>query len=229
MGTIAEFNIPADEFALGPTFREVPGIEVEIERLVAHDHDRVMPFAWLTADDPDDLDRLDDVLSADSTVDSHELISKIDGDRLYRMEWVDATEMIIHILLEEEGTILHAMGQSDGWHVRVLFPDRDSLSRTYDFAGEHDLRFDVVRVYALDDDRKGRFGLSDEQQDTLAAATKLGYYDVPRGITQAELAEKLGVSHQALSERLRRAQKTLNENTVILGDAEGDEPNLESE
>lgn len=228
MGTIAEFNIPADDFALGPTFQELPNLEVEIERLVAHDHDRVMPFAWLTTADPDDLDRLDDVLSADSTVDSYEPISKIDGDRLYRMEWIDATEMIVHILLEEEGTILHAMGQSDGWHVRVLFPDRDSLSRTYDFADEHGMRFDVVRIYALDDDRKGRFGLSDEQQDTLAAATKLGYYDVPRRITQAELAEKLGVSHQALSERLRRAQKTLNENTVIIGDAEGDEPDLEA-
>ncbi|WP_336364453.1 helix-turn-helix domain-containing protein [Halalkalicoccus salilacus] len=228
MGTIAEFNIPADDFALGPTFQELPNLEVEIERLVAHDHDRVMPFAWLTTADPDDLDRLDDVLSADSTVDSYESISKIDGDRLYRMEWIDATEMIVHILLEEEGTILHAMGQSDGWHVRVLFPDRDSLSRTYDFADEHGMRFDVVRIYALDDDRKGRFGLTDEQQDTLAAATKLGYYDVPRRITQAELAEKLGVSHQALSERLRRAQKTLNENTVIIGDAEGDEPDLEA-
>ncbi|MFC7223743.1 helix-turn-helix domain-containing protein [Halalkalicoccus sp. GCM10025322] len=228
MGTIAEFNIPADDFALGPTFQELPNLEVEIERLVAHDHDRVMPFAWLTTADPDDLDRLDDVLSADSTVDSYEPISKIDGDRLYRMEWIDATEMIVHILLEEEGTILHAMGQSDGWHVRVLFPDRDSLSRTYDFADEHGMRFDVVRIYALDDDRKGRFGLTDEQQDTLAAATKLGYYDVPRRITQAELAEKLGVSHQALSERLRRAQKTLNENTVIIGDAEGDEPDLEA-
>lgn len=228
MGTIAEFNIPADDFALGPTFQELPNLEVEIERLVAHDHDRVMPFAWLTTADPDDLDRLDDVLSTDSTVDSYEPISKIDGDRLYRMEWIDATEMIVHILLEEEGTILHAMGQSDGWHVRVLFPDRDSLSRTYDFADEHGMRFDVVRIYALDDDRKGRFGLSDEQQDTLAAATKLGYYDVPRRITQAELAEKLGVSHQALSERLRRAQKTLNENTVIIGDAEGDEPDLEA-
>ncbi|WP_336343515.1 helix-turn-helix domain-containing protein [Halalkalicoccus ordinarius] len=226
MGTIAELNIPADEFALGPTFRELSDLEVEIERLVAHDHGRVMPFAWLTADDPD---ALEETLSTDETVEEYELISRVDGDQLYRMEWVDSIEMVIHILLEEEGTILHARGKYDGWHVRVLFPDRDSLSRTYDFADDHGLRFDVVRIYELDDERKGRFGLSDEQQETLAAATKLGYYDVPRGITQAELAEKLGVSHQALSERLRRAQKTLNENTVIIGDAEGDEPNLETE
>jgi predicted DNA binding protein len=226
MGTIAELNIPADEFALGPTFRELPDLEVEIERLVAHDHDRVMPFAWLTADDPD---ALEEALSADSTVESHELISRVDGDQLCRMEWIDSIEMVVHILLEEEGTILHARGEREGWNVRVLFPDRDSLSRTYDFADEHGLRFDVVRIYELDEERKGRFGLSDEQQDTLAAATKLGYYDVPRGITQAELAEKLGVSHQALSERLRRAQKTLNENTIIIGDAEGDEPDLPAE
>ena len=227
MGTIAEFSIPTDEFALGKTLKEVSGLEVEIERLVAHDHDRLMPFAWLTTDDSDELDALDEALSEDPTVDDCEVISDVDGDRLYRMEWVDAIEMIVHILLEEDGTILDASGRQDGWHVRVLFPDRESLSQTYDFANDHGLGFDVVRIYELDTERKGRFGLSDEQQETLAAATKLGYYDVPRGITQAELAEKLGVSHQALSERLRRAQKTLNVNTVIIGDAEGDEPDLD--
>lgn len=226
MGTIAEFDIPADEFALGPTFRELEGLEVEIERLVAHDHDRLMPFAWLTADDPD---ALDDALASDETVESAELVSEIDDEQLYRMEWIDSIEMAVHILLDEEGTILHAMGQSDGWHIRVLFPDRNSLSRTYDFAQENDLRLDVVRIYELDSDRQGRFGLSDEQQDTLATATKLGYFDVPRGITQADLADKLDISHQALSERLRRAQKTLNENTIIIGDAEGDEPDLGTE
>ncbi|MFC7008240.1 hypothetical protein [Halalkalicoccus salilacus] len=26
MGTIAEFNIPADDFALGPTFQELPNL-----------------------------------------------------------------------------------------------------------------------------------------------------------------------------------------------------------
>jgi hypothetical protein len=226
MGTIAEFDIPADEFALGPTFQELEGLEVEIERLVAHDHERLMPFAWLTADD---LEALDDALTADETVESAELVSETDDEQLYRMEWIDSIEMVVHILLDEEGTILHAMGQSDGWHIRVLFPDRDSLSRTYDFAQENDLRLDVVRIYELDSDRQGRFGLSDEQQDTLATATKLGYFDVPRGITQAELADKLDISHQALSERLRRAQKTLNENTIIIGDAEGDEPDLGTE
>ncbi len=226
MGTIAEFDIPIDEFVLGTTLHDVPDLEVEIERLVAHDHDRLMPFVWLTADD---FEAVDTALEADSTIKSCELVSRVDGDRLYRMEWVSAIEMVVHILLEEEGTILDATGQTDGWHVRVLFPNRDSLSRTYDFANEQDLSFTVVRIYELDTRRQGRFGLTDDQQRTLAAATKLGYFDVPRGITQADLAEELGISHQALSERLRRAQRTLNENAIIIGDAEGEEPELNAQ
>lgn len=226
MGTIAELEIPAEEFALGATLREIPELEVEIERLVAHYHGRLMPFAWLTAPD---FDAVENAIVEDPTVESCELVSQVNGDQLYRMEWVDAIEMVIHILLEEEGTILQATGQTDGWHVRVLFPDRESLSATYDFATDHDLSFTVVRIYELDTRRQGRFGLTDDQQRTLAAATKLGYFDVPREITQAELADELGVSHQALSERLRRAQKTLNENAIIIGDAEGDEPELNAQ
>ncbi|WP_249361517.1 helix-turn-helix domain-containing protein [Haloterrigena sp. H1] len=33
----------------------------------------------------------------------------------------------------------------------------------------------------------------------------MGYYDIPRGCTTAELADELGISDQAVTERLRRA------------------------
>ncbi|MFB6224144.1 MAG: helix-turn-helix domain-containing protein, partial [Haloarcula sp.] len=43
-----------------------------------------------------------------------------------------------------------------------------------------------------------------EQQAALAAAHSEGYFEVPRGISQAELAKKLDISPSAVSQRIRR-------------------------
>lgn len=217
MGTIAEFELPVAEFALRATFDRLPDLEVEIERLVAHDEDQLVPFVWMAAAE---FERVDEALAADPSVDSAEQLSTAGDDRLYRMTWVEATEMVVHVLVEEEGTVLSATGTRSGWQFRVLFPDRRALSRTYEFAEEHGLSISVARIYDLDENRSGRFGLTDEQYETLVEAVERGYFDVPRAISQPELAELLGISHQALSERLRRAQKTLTRNTIIIGDIE---------
>lgn len=215
MGTIAEFDLPVSEFALHATFDRLPDLEVEIERLVAHDEGQLMPFVWMAAGE---FERVDEALAADPSVDSAERLSTVGDDRLYRMTWVEATEMVVHVLVEERGTILSAVGNRSGWAFRVLFPDRRALSRTYEFAEERGLSISVARIYDLDESRSGRFGLTEEQYETLVEAVERGYFDVPRAITQPELAERLGISHQALSERLRRAQKTLTRNTIVVGD-----------
>ncbi len=51
MGVVVEAEIPADEFALWETSTAVEGLEFEIERIVAHDPDRVMPFIWVSGED----------------------------------------------------------------------------------------------------------------------------------------------------------------------------------
>lgn len=217
MGTIAEFELPVREFALGGTFERLPDLEIEIERLVAHDQGQLMPLVWVTAED---FESVDEAFDSDASIESVEHLSVVGDDQLYRMAWVESTEMVAHILIEEEGTILSAFGNESGWEFRVLFPDRKSLSRTYDFAEQQGLSFTVSRIYDLDETRNGGFGLTEEQHETLVKAVEEGYFDVPRAITQPELAAKLGISHQALSERLRRAQKTLTRNTIIIGDVD---------
>ena len=51
--------------------------------------------------------------------------------------------------------------------------------------------------------------LSSDQHEALVAAFETGYYDIPRDVTLEELADQLGISHQALSERFRRAYEGL--------------------
>ncbi len=213
--TIVEIGLPADEFALSRTLSELEAVEFEVERFVAQDTDQVMPFVWASGDD---VDRIADVLERDESIEGFELLSEFDDEQLYRMEWVEQIQTLVQILVEEDGSILAAFGDASGWELRVLFSDRDSLSRTYDYCQEAGLTMDVHSIYRLDDGREGRFGLTDEQQDTLVAAYDRGYFDVPRAITLTDLAEDLGISHQALSERLRRGEKSVLENTVVIGD-----------
>jgi predicted DNA binding protein len=213
-GTVAEIQLSLEEFVLEETIRTIEGFQCEIERVVANADGDVMPFLWIDAPDPDDLKV---VLEDDQTVDDVELLADVDGEQFYRMDWIQRVDALVQILVEEDGTVLSAFGDENGWQLRVLFPDRESLSRTNDYCQSHDIQFRLRAVYNLEEGRQGRFGLTDDQQDALELAFERGYYEIPRDSDMMALADELGVSHQALSERLRRAHRSLVGNTVIIG------------
>lgn len=220
-GTIVEVEIPVTEFALCETLTAVDGLEFEVERVVAHDEGRVMPFVWGHGDGIGH-EETESLLEDDSSVDRAELLADLDDEWLYRMEWVSRIETLIQILIEEEGTILAASGDSDGWNLRLLFPTRESLSRTYEYCEENGVALTILNIYRFEDGREGRFGLTEDQLNVLTLAYERGYFQVPREITAEELADELNVSHQSISERLRRAYENLVENTVILGEGADD-------
>ena len=220
MATIAEVRFLATEFALSHTLATLDDVNFEIERIVAHDPDQIMPYVWVTNTQWPELDQ---ALSDDPTIETYDqLASPNDNEALYQMAWIDSIETLVQILVEEEGAILAAEGRQDGWNLRVLFPDRAALSRTYEFCNEHDFSFDLKRVYNVEKGKEGRFGLTEEQEELIVAAYEQGLYDVPRKISLMELAEWSETSHQAISERLRRGHKTLVENSVIIGQGGGD-------
>ncbi|WP_256687391.1 helix-turn-helix domain-containing protein [Halococcus qingdaonensis] len=226
MSTIGELSVAAETFALGETIERVPGVTFDVERVVAHDADRVMPFVWASAPD---REALEDAFESDPSVDNVELLSDLDGEWLYRMEWVARVQFVVHALLEEQATVLNAESENRRWQLRLLFPDRDSLSRTYDFCREHDIEIDVEAIYAMENERHARFGLTEEQAEALDAAFEHGYYEVPRDLSVADLADELDISHQALSERFRRAHGNLVENTLIIDEGDTEQqltPNL---
>ncbi|WP_114579549.1 helix-turn-helix domain-containing protein [Saliphagus sp. LR7] len=221
-GTIAELKVDLEDFALEHTLTTVTDLSCEVERLVASDPETLMPFLWVEAP-PSALDELEDVFATDETTDQVECITELYGERLYRMHWIRRIELLVQILVEEEGTILSASGSADGWHLRLLFPTRDALSRTDDYCRSHDLKYEILSIYNIDEGRKGRFGLTDAQQDTIVAAFEQGYYEIPREIDSEELATEFDISHQALSERLRRGHKALVKNTVMIGPRASDD------
>ncbi len=217
--TIAELAIPTEEFALRRTLESAAGIEAEVERVVAYEPDRVMPYVWFSGDESELAD-VDEAIEADRSVEDTTLLTDVGDERLYRMSWVEDVTVVVHVLTEEEATILDASGNAHRWRLRILFPERDALSRTYEFVTNQGLQLDVEKIHELNEDRHGRYGLTDAQHETLVTALERGYYQIPREVDMEGLSDELGISHQALSERLRRAHRTLVEDAIEIGPSE---------
>lgn len=211
MPTIVEFSIPTDEFALAPTLAELPEMVFQIDRVVAHNTDHLMPFVWVSRGD---FETVTNVLEDDPTVTDVEHLTTIDEERLYRMEWTAKAHILGYMVVEQDATVQRATAHNDQWDLRVLFPDRERISETHQYAKDNDYRITITRIYDLSDIHNARFDLTKDQYEALTTAVKHGYFNVPRDISQDELADKLDVSHQAVSERLRRAFKGLAENAV---------------
>ncbi|WP_254532510.1 helix-turn-helix domain-containing protein [Natrinema gelatinilyticum] len=222
MSTIAEFGVPAGEFALRHTLEVTDDLDVEIERVIAYDPDHIMPYVWFSGVEST-LETLDDALADDPSVEEAEQLSDLDGERLYRMHWVDDVTVILHLLTEEEATVLDAHVNAREWRFRVLFPEREAMSRTYEFASEQGLTINIHKIHQLEEDRHSRFGLTDAQYETLVAALDRGYYEIPRRMDMDELSDELDISHQALSERLRRAHRALVEDVIDIGESDESE------
>lgn len=222
MAIIVRGTVPAEKFALSHTFDQLPGAEVECERVVQSGDTSILPLLRVrSADDAD----VENALAADPSVADVECLSAFEGQALFEVEWAGRIRLLVHMLTNGAATILDAYGRDGRWQIRALYPDREHFSTTHSFASEHGLPFELESIRELHGAPAGRFGLTDDQYEALVAATRRGYYDVPRSITLEELAEELSVSHQALSEQLRRGTGALMEDTLLAGgsrEARGD-------
>ncbi|WP_416838682.1 helix-turn-helix domain-containing protein [Haloferax sp. DFSO52] len=214
MATIVRGSVPTQEFALNHTLAALPNAEVECERIIESGANTVMPLLWVRYADRADVDA---ALDEDQSVDSVSCLSEFDEECLYRMEWVDHVQLLLQMVTNSDATVLDAYGRKDRWKLRVLYPTRDEFAKTHDFAEDHGLNFDVESIREMDGEPAGRFGLSEDQFRSLVLAAQRGYYEVPRRTSLTELADEMDISHQALSERLRRGMEALVEDTLLVG------------
>ena len=202
MSTIAEFRLPAQETVLATTFDRAPEATIRLESSVS----RSIPGLWVAGADRELIEAgFDD----DPTVESVELLVDADEGLLYDVTFADDAIRLFEDLLAADGTLLEARAVNGWWAIRMRFRDRDDLCETHERLLEHGVNADVRRVTDLTETTATNSRLTPEQQEALSAAFERGYFEIPRGISMEELAGELGISHQALSERLRRAYETL--------------------
>lgn len=218
MTTVVRATIPTPEFALNETLISAPGAVFECERIVENKGE-IMSLIWIRGIDRETLET---ELERDQTVGRFELLDTFDEEYLYQMGWNKQIRLVLQILTDTSATILDATGNSSRWLLRIMYPNRKDLSRTGDFCDRYDLSFDIQRIRELSGTPTRRYNLTDEQFDALAIACKQGYFDVPREVDLDELADELGITHQALSERLRRGHEVLIEETLLTHSSQSD-------
>ncbi|MFC6835033.1 helix-turn-helix domain-containing protein [Halomarina ordinaria] len=201
------------------TLRRCPTAEVLWEQSDVTPNGEQLLLCWV---ETDDYDAFEATLYDDPTVTAPRRLIEFSDRRLYQVEQVgEGRARSIYPTIAAVGGIIHrCVGTGDGWSYQVTFPDHDALEHFHAFCTEHDLGFRLVRKFEQVGEREDRepLGLTEKQYRMLTYAVEEGYYEIPRRTDLATLAERMDISHQAVSERLRRAINALVHATV---DVEG--------
>lgn len=217
--TIIEFTVPTEAFVLAEPLRAFPDIMVKFEQLVPANH-TPMPYLWTN---DGETPAFCDALEADPRVEACRKAAVFHEGALYRFEWSWSDGSLLGWLANshEDVALLQAEGQADEWTLRLRLPSRELLS---EFQAEYqewgcDLR--VMRLYDLTDPKLGRYDITEKQREALVCALQMGYFEIPREATLADVGEVLGISPKSVSERLRRAQTNFVSNALAIGQPTG--------
>jgi len=213
MSLIAEFSVPPDSFALAETIEEFQDLIVELERVVPADGSP-MPYLWMSETDTDSFS---EALEGDASVDEITILDELGNDQLYRIQWTENEDSLIGGFATGKKTILQAETKNGGWFLKLRFDSRASLSKFQAYCEEQEIETTLKRLYALEGPKLGQFNLTPPQRKALETALDMGYFEIPRMATMAEIADELGVTANAVSERLRRAQTNLITNSMTVG------------
>ncbi|WP_170864714.1 helix-turn-helix domain-containing protein [Halogranum amylolyticum] len=207
-------DLRLDTPLLATVFETVPDVVVAVDRMYATDDESVLLHCRVTADAFGPFER---ALAEADDVSAFAALTTDSDSRRYRISLVPAA---VHTStyrgwVDCDGMLLEARRSDEEWTVRLALPSREALCSFRDYCAEHDLRMDLRGLSSYDAmNQENRFGLTEPQRDILLQAIKLGYFDIPRSASLAELGESLGITGQAASERLRRALKSLLETSL---------------
>lgn len=164
-----------------------------------------------------DFDAFEAGIDVDPTVTDLRTLTDLETRRLYRVASTEqGHESALPVWRDLDLVLLDAEGTREGWTFQMRIPDRQTLAEYRDFHRNRERPFDVRMIYHEDESPDdGASLLTAPQREALVAAYEAGHFDLPQKASQADVAARVGVSPQALSERLQRGIRTLVESTVI--------------
>jgi len=219
----ARVHVTSPTLVLSHTRRAVPDMRFEVT------YQAVSEVVFVTVEG-EGFDRLERALEEDETVSAFERQTDYGDQRSYKLT-VDVDRPVISEVAAEHGiSVIQTTSEpgDTGWTFELLSPDRNALTALREFCVENDLEFGVDRLFYSEggDELSDEYGLTRKQRETLVTAYDLGYFEIPRAVSQQELAERLDSSPTAVSQRIRRGVTGLIANTVAPardGDGRGEE------
>lgn len=209
MSVAVELRVPGDAFELGNVLTAVEGVSIEIERIVPV-RGQVVPYAWATGDERD----VESALEALPSVESVTRLAEISRWGLYEIQWRYPINGLVASLAEADAVVVEFISSDDEWYLDLRFSTRDAVTAFHDACRENGIAVTVTRISEGPTD-VGQSALTPKQREALLAAYESGYFDIPRRVTLTDLADRLDISSQALSQRLRRGNETLVRESLV--------------
>lgn len=212
MSVIATIVVPADDFILDKALAPNSGVRVRLQNVIPLG-DSFLPYLRVTNETLDDIES---ELRNETDIDAFDIVDSVNGEALVRIEWAQQVDGLLTALDETNASILDGVGQADQWRFQLRFDTHEQLTDFYHHCVANDIHPDIESIHnsgtlpPLDTE----FELTDPQHEVLALALERGYFDVPRQINVVELADELGISDSAVSQRLRRGTQTILSNLL---------------
>ncbi|PSP88232.1 helix-turn-helix domain-containing protein [Halobacteriales archaeon QS_4_69_34] len=213
MGLIVDAEIAHPDLALTPTIEAVPETTI---RVIPHSttDPETRQFFFMIEDGQ--FDEFEAVIESDHTVAESLLVAESAAGRIYRLRHTDETKLLSPKTVAVGGLMLEAESTRAGWSVRLQLPDREALSRLWEFCRDEGIAFELRQLYRRDDWRTDdAIGLTEAQRTALVTAYDEGYFREPRDTSLEELADALDISPSAVGGRIRRGTATLVESTLV--------------
>lgn len=206
-------TLPAAGFALDALFERIPDARIELEPAIANAADHSMIVVRT-----DDAERgvVETAIESDRGVAAAECLTERDDGWTYRVTWKGHPHDLVQRLVAAGVTMLSMRGRDGQWKLRLLAANREGISRAHDIMTDLNCGAECRSISTFDGSESNGSKLTDEQREALTAAFEAGYYEIPRNVTADELADDLGISHQALSERFRRAYQHMVEDELVV-------------
>lgn len=219
MGFVAEFEITCQELPFVEVAATVPDATLEVKLQPSEN--------WYTAFVVDVVDgaaeSVELALESALFVGDFTCLQRPDGRPRYRVEpAVGMEEQFsgsvddvagLQSLAATDASIESIRVTSTGWIQSGWFADLAALDE-FRLFWQHNGVFTLRRLVNDGRDATLDEGLTDPQREAFQTAYRMGYFEVPRSASQADVAAALGITASSLSERLRRAQVYFAETTL---------------
>ncbi|MDG5775093.1 helix-turn-helix domain-containing protein [Haloarculaceae archaeon H-GB1-1] len=205
MATVMEFTSPAEEFPLGSVFENLPGVTVELERLIPHET-LIIPYFWVRGVETEAIEAAFDPHPGVTDI---RLIDSVEDEYLMRAEWEQEYFGVLSALAKANVAVLTGIGTKDKWRFEVRGESQEAIADFREYCQDNDIPIEITAVHAMLPIQGEGYELTETQCEALVLAYERGYFDSPRKVSLEEVAEELGITQQSLSSRLRRGHRRL--------------------
>ncbi len=162
-------------------------------------------------------EQLENAMTEDTSIAA---FKQLDCRQLGGLYWIETvpgtpTQRAYEAAIDAGGVYLQSQWRGDNWSTAMNYPDQESFQEFRSRLEEVDIEINPTLLrpdqYRLSG---GGSHLTQKQEAVLVAALEVGYFDIPRDGSLTEIADELGISKQAASERLRRAMASLAQGAV---------------